>query len=250
MLLKDKNIVLTGCNRGMGRAMLELFAENGADVWACARARTDEFERFLREIAAKHGVEIRPVYFDLSDNEQIKSAFGTIRSAKIAPDILVNNAGISLNALCAMTTMKNFADVFQVNFFGPMLLTQYVSKLMMKARSGSIVNIASTAGIDPTPGRTAYGASKAALISATQTLAVELGEYGIRANVVAPGITETDMAAETMTEAVVEESIAMTMLKRIGQPVDVARAALFLASDLSSYVTGQVLRVDGGLGRK
>lgn len=250
MLLKDKNVIITGCNRGMGREMLVLFAENGANVWACARKPTDEFEALTKDISVKNNVEIRPVYFDLGDNEQIKTAFKTIMGAKIPVDAFVNNAGITFNALFQMTTMEKFAEVFQVNFFGPMLLAQYVSKLMTKAKKGSIINISSTAGIDPTPGRTAYGASKAAIISATQTMAVELGEHGIRVNAIAPGITDTDMVAESMSEAVIRESIAMTMLKRIGQPLDIAHAALFLASDLSSYITAQILRVDGGLGRK
>ncbi len=249
-LLQDKNIIITGCNRGMGKQMLELFAENGANIWACARKNTDEFEQRCQNLAQQNGVEIWPVYFDLANPEEIKAGFKVIMSAKKPVVGFVNNAGITYNALFQMTTMDKFSEVFQINFFGPMLFEQYVVKLMLKNKQGSVVNIASTAGMDPTSGRTAYGASKAAVISATQTIALELGTQGIRVNAISPGITHTDMVAESMSPEIIQESIDMTMLKRIGKPIDIANTAMFLCSDLSSYITGQVIRVDGGLGRK
>lgn len=249
-LLEGKNVVITGCNRGMGKQMLQLFAQHGANIWACARKQTEEFESRCQNIASENGVEIWPVYFDLSNIDEIKAGFKVIMSAKKPVDGLVNNAGITYNALFQMTTLDKFQEVFQINFFGPMIFEQYVAKLMLKNKKGSIVNIASTAGMDPTPGRTAYGASKAAVISATQTIARELGEQGVRVNAISPGITDTDMVAESMTEAVIQDSVDMTMLKRMGKPLDIANTALFLISDLSAYITGQAIRVDGGLGRK
>ena len=135
---------------------------------------------------------------------------------------------------------------FEVNFFSVFIFTQYMAKFMSRQKRGSIINIASTAGEDDNPGKSAYGASKAAVIAMTKSVASELGELGVRANCIAPGITETEML-ETMPPQVVEEAKRSADLRRGGQPSEIAGAALFLASDLSSYVTGQVIRVDGGL---
>lgn len=247
MLLKGKNAIITGCNRGIGKSVLEIFAKNGADVWACIRTQNKEFDLFINELMKAYNVQITPVYFDLSNYEQIKSAVKVIMSEKKKIDILVNNAGITYNALFQMTSMDKLEEVFKVNYFSQVLLTQYIAKLMVRQNSGSIVNIASSAAIDANPGRSAYGASKAAVICTSKAMAAELGDKGIRVNVIAPGITNTDMVAESMTEEVIEETVNQTSLKRMGVPADIAEAVLFLASDLSSYMTGQVLRVDGGL---
>jgi 3-oxoacyl-[acyl-carrier protein] reductase len=168
-------------------------------------------------------------------------------SMKKPVDILVNNAGISYNALFQMSTIDKMIEVFNINFFSQMIFTQYIIKLMLRNKNGSIINIASSTGIDGNAGRSIYGASKAAIICATKAMSTELGENGIRVNAIAPGITQTEMISD-MTEAVIKETIQQTHLKRAGNPYEIARAALFLASDISSYVTGQVLRVDGGLG--
>ena len=148
-----------------------------------------------------------------------------------------------------MTSMDKMREVFEVNFFSQFLFSQYVVKLMVRQKSGNIVNIVSSAAIDGNPGRSAYGASKAALICLTKVMAAELAEHNIRVNAIAPGITETDMVEQSMSQEIIRETVASTMLKRIGRPIDIANTALFLASDLSSYITGQVIRTDGGLGR-
>ena len=247
MLLKGKNAIITGCARGIGRQTLQLFAENGANVWACCRSRTDEFEVLCRDLAEANHVNIVPTYFNLSDGTKMKEAVKAVMAAKLPVDALVNNAGITYNALFQMTSMDRMREVFEVNFFSQVAFTQYVAKLMVRQKSGSIINVSSTAALDANPGRGAYGASKAAIITMTRAMAHELSEHNVRCNVIAPGITDTDMASASMTPAVIDAAVQKTHLKRIGQPLDLARAALFLASDLSSYVTGQVLRVDGGL---
>jgi len=247
MLLDNKNIVITGCNRGIGKAILTTFAENGSNIWACVRQPSDEFETYIKELSMRCDVEIWPVFFDLKDSDQVKSAVKTIMSMKKPVDILVNNAGISYNALFQMSTIDKMIEVFNINFFSQMIFTQYIIKLMLRNKNGSIINIASSTGIDGNAGRSIYGASKAAIICATKAMSTELGENGIRVNAIAPGITQTEMITD-MTEAVIRETIQQTHLKRAGNPFEIARAALFLASDISSYVTGQVLRVDGGLG--
>lgn len=245
-LLEGKNVIITGSAQGIGKVMLETFAANGANVWACARRRTDEFEANAQALREKYHVEIWPVYFDLQNHEELKVAAKAITATKKPVDALVNNAGITYNALFLMSTMEKLHEVFNVNFFSPFLFTQYIAKTMMRQKKGSIINISSSAGIDGNAGRSVYGASKAAVICATKAMAAELGEFGVRVNSIAPGITRTTMTG-SMTEKVILDTIQDTNMKRIGEPEDIAKAALFLASDLSSYVTGQVIRVDGGM---
>ena len=245
-LLAGKNAIVTGCARGIGHSIVEILAENGANIWACARKQDQEFEDGLLIISSKYNVEIKPIYFDLADKDQMKSAVKTIMSEKKSVDILVNNAGITYNALFQMSTLDKINEVFDVNFISPFLFTQYIVKLMLKNKSGSIINISSSAALDGNSGRAVYGASKAALLCATKSLAAELGDQGIRANIIAPGITKTDMLS-SMTEEVINETVMNTDMKRSGEPNDIANTVLFLASDLSSYITGQVIRVDGGM---
>jgi 3-oxoacyl-[acyl-carrier protein] reductase len=247
MLLKGKSAIITGCARGIGKSMLNAFAENGANVWACCRAQTDAFEQFVAELAEANGVRITPLYFDLVDGAKMKEAVKVIMAERIPVDALVNNAGITYNALFQMTSLEKMREVFDVNFFAQMIFTQYIVKLMVRQKSGSIINISSSAALDANPGRGAYGASKAAVICMTRAMAHELAEHNIRANAIAPGITDTDMVAASMSDAVIQATVEQTRLKRMGKPSEIASAAVFLASDLSSYITGQVLRVDGGL---
>lgn len=248
MLLKDKNVILTGCAGGIGKASLEVLAKNGANIWACVRKPSEDFSGFVESIQLKYDVEIMPLYFDFQDENQMKAAVKEVRASKKNVDGLVNNAGITYNALFQMTTAANLREVFEVNFFSQFIFTQYIVKFMTRQKSGVIVNIASSAALDGNAGRSAYGASKAAVLCMSKAMAEELAEYNIRVNTIAPGITETNMVGASMTEEVVEETVQQTKLKRSGQPSEIAEAIVFLLSDLSSYVTGQTLRVDGGLG--
>ena len=246
MLLQGKNAIITGTNRGMGRAMVEAFAANGAGIWAHARKETPEFLNDMKHLSQQAKVEIRPLFFELTDYEAMKRNVKEIMASKIPVDILVNNAGITYNALFQMSSEENLRKQFEVNFFSVFLFTQYISKLMARNKRGSIVNISSSAALDGNPGKSVYGASKAAVICMTNSIAAELGTSGIRANCIAPGITETDMLA-TMPTVVVKDAIETSDLRRGGKSSEIADAAVFLASDLSSYITGQVLRVDGGI---
>jgi len=246
MLLQNKTAVITGSNRGIGKAVLETFAENGADIFACARKESDEFSNVTERLSEKTGVSITPVYFDLAESERVKSGIKSILSSKKQIDILVNNAGVASGSFFQMTSLKDLKQVFEINFFSQILFTQGISRYMTRFKTGSIINIASTAGLIGDAGMTSYGSSKAALMFATKTMATELGEKNIRVNAIAPSITKTDMF-DQMEEKARSKLINASALKRPAEAVEVANVALFLASDLSSYVTGQVLRVDGGL---
>lgn len=245
-LLEGKNAVVTGTARGIGHKIVEVFAAHGANVWACARKPSDRMESYCKELSLKYSVTVKPLYFELTDREQMKAAVKSIVSEKKAVDILVNNAGITYNSLFQMSSEDWIRQSLDVNFTSPYLFSQYIVKLMLRSGAGSVVNITSTAALDGNAGRSVYGATKAALGCASKSMAEELGGKGIRVNCIAPGITKTDML-ESMTEEVINETVMATDSQRSGTPEDVADAALFLASDLSSYITGQTLRVDGGM---
>ncbi|GKV93420.1 SDR family oxidoreductase [Pectobacterium aroidearum] len=246
MLLQGKNVLITGTRRGMGRAMVDAFAANGANIYAHARQEDSEWLAELRTVAAKHQVEIWPLCFDMTDYAAMKQAIKRLMTDKRPIDAVINNAGITLNALFQMTSEDILRKQFEVNFFSVFLFTQYIAKFMARQKHGSIINISSTAGEDGNPGKSAYGASKAAVIAMTKSIAAELGEIGIRANCIAPGITDTDML-DTLPVHILEETKNTADLRRAGLPSEIADTAVFLASELSSYITGQVIRVDGGL---
>ncbi|MCG5047543.1 SDR family oxidoreductase [Pectobacterium brasiliense] len=246
MLLQGKNILITGTRRGMGRAMVDAFAANGANIYAHARQSDQVWLAELQEIAESHHVKIWPLCFDITNSEAMKLVVKQLMAEKRPIDALVNNAGIIANALFQMTSEEVLRKQFEVNFFSVFLFTQYVAKLMMRRKSGSIINISSIVGLDGNPGKSAYGASKAALVAMTKSIAAELGGSGIRANCIAPGIIDTAML-DTLPPYILEETLNSTDLKRIGNPSEVADVAVFLASDLSSYITGQVIRADGGV---
>lgn len=246
-MLEQKNAVITGAGGGIGMAVVKCFAENGANIWACEFCQNSRIEAEWAKVAEQYGVWIRPVFFDVTDEEQVKEAVKQIRSQKKTVDILANVAGIAAESTSfPMTGMDKMKKVFEVNFFALTLLTQYISRLMMRQNSGSIVNVASIAGIDGDPAQYEYAASKAAVIGGTKKLARELAANHIRVNAVAPGMTETSMG-EQIDEALKQEILSKIIMKRMGKPEEIANVIAFLASDCSSYMTGQVIRVDGGM---
>ena len=248
MLLKNKNAVVTGCNRGIGKEILKIFSDNGANVYACARNINDDFKTFCKNLENKNKTKIIPIYLDLDNDDKIKEGATSITSDIKYIDILVNNAATIQTSLFQMTTQKDLKKVFQVNLFSQILFTQYTLKSMIKNRKGgSVVFVSSTAAIDNNVGRGVYASSKAALISQSKVLSKELGKKNIRVNSIAPGITETEMLKQNTPEKLIENIKENTSLNRIAKPEEIANAILFLASDLSSYVTGQTLRVDGGM---
>ena len=245
-LMKDNVAVVTGANRGIGYAITRTFASQGATVFACVRETNPDTLANLKALEAEYGVAVHVVSLDLADDVSIKRAVKEIVAASPRIDTLVNNAGVASGSLFQMTPVSEMRRVFDVNFFGPLVLTQGLARLMSRNKSGSIVNIASTAAMVADAGTLAYGSSKAAFARATQSMATELGASGIRVNAIAPGVTRTDMF-EQMSPAASDKLIAASAMKRPAMPQEIANVALFLASELSTFVTGQVIRVDGGM---
>lgn len=247
MILKGKNIVITGCLKGIGRSAMDLFASQGANIWACCKNNDEDFESHLDQLTKKYDVWIKPIYFDFENELQLKEAVKQIRSDKLVIDSLINIAGITIDARFHMISMNDLRKVFEINYFSQLLFTQQITKLMLKQKFGSVVFISSIAGIDGSVGQVSYASSKAAVIALTKSLSAELGPIGIRVNAIAPGVIDTEMTRGVEGDSL-KNLIELSALKKIGLPEDVAGTLAFLASDLASYITGQVLRVDGGIG--
>lgn len=244
--LHNKTVFITGTNRGLGRAFAEEFVRCGANVIAHARTENEAFKAWCAELAAKAGVKVTPVFFDLTDSAAMRTVVQEIFKSKVPIDILVNNAGITHNALFQMSSEKMLREEFEVNVFSVFSLTQYILKIMLRQRAGVIVNVSSISGLRGDVGRSIYGMTKAALASLTQSLAAEVGRAGIRVNAVAPGFIDTDMMG-AMTQEVINQNVAQSRLGRMGKPEEVAKLVAYLASDDSSYMTGEVVRITGGL---
>ena len=246
-LLKGKTAVVTGCSRGIGKSIFEKFVENGANCIACVRKSDTKFEDYCKSLSSKNNVKINVVSFDLSNSDEVLEGIKKIFSISKKIDILVNNAGILFNSLFQMTSEKKLKEIFQINFFSHVILTQLISREMAKNKSGSIIFISSTSAERNDIGRFAYSSTKAAISSTARVLAKELGNYKIRVNSICPGLTKTDMSKLNTREDFLKEELNKISLKRLAEPNEIADVAVFLASDLSSYISGQNIIVDGGV---
>jgi 3-oxoacyl-[acyl-carrier protein] reductase len=240
-----RNVVLTGCNRGLGLVLLEIFAKNKYNVFACSRKENRDFLDICRRIAHAEGVTIHPIYFEMTDKEQIIKGMNEIASYDAGIDVLINNAAINIIKPQFLTEYEEVEHSFKVNYFAPVLITKHISGLMMQQNQGCIVNVTSVGSLGRQPGGVCYDASKAALNQFTVSIAQELAPFNIRVNAVAPGPIKTDMFLN-MKEGVQKKLEQSTALKRPATPEEIAKVIMFLVSEDASYVTGQIIRVDGG----
>ena len=246
MLLKGKKALVTGSSRGIGKEIARRFIEEGAEVWGlCSKPSParEELEGFAQE----KDVAFYEVCADAADADSLTAAVKGAMEESGGFDILVNNAGITRDGLSMRMKKADWDAVIAVNLTAAFVVSQIVSAGMIKKRSGSIINMSSVVGLHGQAGQVNYAASKAGLIGLTKSLAKEIGGRGVRVNVIAPGFIDTDMTRAISDEAK-DEWLSGIPLKRAGMPLDIANAAVFLASDLSLYITAQVLGVDGGMG--
>lgn len=244
-MLESKVAFISGCSRGIGREIAQILAENGADLYLNART-PGSLDSLIDKLKAKHGVSAEAAYFDITDHVKLKQTFIKIHKEKKRLDIAINNAGILEDALIGMVSFEQIERTFSTNVFSPLVVSQYASRLMSRNKSGSIINIGSIIGTFGNSGQAVYGSSKAAIIGMTKSLAKELAPNGIRVNAIAPGFIDTDMA-KTIPDCKYQERLSSIKMGRIGTTRDIANAALFLSSHLSSYITGQIIGVDGGM---
>lgn len=243
MLLSNKIALVSGCNRGIGKSIAETFAASGAIVYANAR-KPGSLDQ-LASVKFREGT-ILPVYFDVTDNNAVRDTFVKIKKEQGRLDCLVNNAGILVDTLVTMLNRSTLRAIYETNVFAVFEMMQYASRLMIKQKRGSIINVASICGDEGgMRGQTAYSSSKGAVLSLTKTAAKELGEFNIRVNAVSPGFIDTDMFRSGPKEIQEQLVNGVYLNKRVGQSSEVADVCEFLASDKSSYVNGENIRIDG-----
>ena len=237
---------ITGSNRGLGKAIAIAFAKLGSNLIMHSRSDTPEFESFVSDLEMQFKIKVRKVFFDLRDHETMKASVRELHQQKLYCDILVNSAGVPAGGLFQMTSMESIRDVFEINLFSQMELTQLLLRPMIKRKHGCIINLCSISGQDLHAGNSAYGASKAALSAFTRTLAAETGSLGVRVNAVAPSLCDTQMAKQMENNAA-SHMISSSAMKRLCKPEEVASVVTFLASSDATFINGQILRVDGGM---
>jgi 3-oxoacyl-[acyl-carrier protein] reductase len=245
MLLQNKVVLVTGASRGIGRAIATKMAQQGANVAFTYLSSVEKGEALVAELEA-FGGKVKGYRSDASDYKQAEELMASVVADFGTIDVLINNAGITKDGLLMRMSEEQWDSVIQVNLKSVFNLTKAATKPMMKAKSGSIINLTSVVGIRGNAGQANYAASKAGIIGFTKSVALELGSRNIRSNAIAPGFIETEMTGELNADATAEWTKSIP-LKRGGQPEEVADACVFLASDMSKYITGQVLQVDGGM---
>ncbi len=244
-MVVNKNAIVTGGTRGIGREIAKTLAENGANVAINYRKYSEEIENLLEELRTL-GVKALAIKCDISNENEVNDFIKEVKENFGSVDILINNAGITKDGLLLRMNEKDFNDVIDVNLKGTFNMTKAVSSIMVRQRFGKIINISSVVGVAGNAGQCNYAASKAGVIGFSKSIARELASRNINVNVIAPGYINTDMT-KVLPERVREEVLKTIPMKKIGEPKEIANLVLFLSSDLSNYITGQVINVDGGM---
>ena len=244
-LVKGKNVLITGASRGIGKGIAKAFAQHGANVAFTYSSSAGPAEELEQELTAL-GVKAKAYQSNAADFESAQQLAADVLQDFGSIDVLINNAGITKDNLLMRISEEDFDKVIEVNLKSVFNMTKAVQRTMLKQRHGSLIHMSSVVGVKGNAGQSNYAASKAGIIGFSKSIALELGSRNIRSNVIAPGFIETEMTGK-LPEDVVAQWRAGIPLKRGGSPNDVANACLFLASDLSTYITGQVINVDGGM---
>ena len=239
------NVVITGANRGIGKALLKAFAENGDNIWACVRKENFEFTQYIQELEKKNKVWIKPVYIELTNSQEIKTFFKDLAKEKQQLDVLVNCAGVGHMNLFQLTSMEQIRNIYEVNLFALMNMCQLAVRFMIKQQSGIIINIASTAANEVYVGNSIYGASKAAVIAFTKSFAAEVATNNIQVNAIAPGLTDTDMSV-VFDGKDASLPMARSALGRKINPSEIADVVVTLTEPKMKLINGQVIVVNGG----
>lgn len=245
-MLSNKTALITGCNRGIGKAILEKFIDNNANIICAVRNIDKDFLEYINNQKKIKNANIRVIEIDLLKINKIRESLQILYDSKEKIDILINNAGIAEGSIFEMLSIENMREVFEVNFFSQLKLTQLLIRFLKKSNEASIINMGSVSGIVPERGTISYGSSKASLMFATKVMANELSRYSIRVNAIAPNIIKTDMLAD-MDDKARKLFVNQSYLKREGDLNDISSLVLYLASNESKYVNGQIIRLDGGM---
>ena len=244
-LLKGKTVIITGASRGIGKGIASILAKNGANIAFTYSQSIESANKLVKEIKST-GVECRAYQSNAASYEESQSLVENILNDFDTFDVLINNAGITRDNLLLRMNEEDFDKVVEVNLKSVFNMVKACQRVFLKKRSGSIINISSIVGVKGNAGQSNYAASKAGIIGFSKSIALELGSRNIRSNVVAPGFIQTEMT-DQLSEDIVNKWIEGIPLKRGGKPEDVANLCLFLSSDLSNFITGQVINVDGGM---
>ena len=244
-LLENKNVLITGASRGIGRGIAHVFAKHGANV-AFTYSSSSEAAKIIESELSTSNVKVKSYKSDASNFEEAQELAAAVLEEFGSIDILINNAGITKDNLLMRMSEEDFDRVIQVNLKSVFNMTKAVQRTMLKQRKGSIINMSSVIGVKGNAGQSNYAASKAGILGFTKSMAIELGSRNIRSNAIAPGFIVTEMT-DQLGEDTIKQYFEAIPLKRGGTPEEIANTCVFLGSDMSSYITGQVLNVDGGM---